>query len=700
LQQLLREDHRNIFTLIQKFHIEQGKIYPQLSDRADIIVMTDEAHRTQYDTLALNMRNALPHAAFIGFTGTPLMAGEEKTREVFGKYVSVYNFGDSVRDGTTVPLFYENRIPELQLANVTFNEDMERIVEEAELNEAQQQRLERTFAREYHLITSDDRLERIAEDIVKHFMGRGEMGKAMVVAIDKATAVRMYDKVQHYWHSSLTNLRRQWQRIPKDAPERKALLKKIKFMETTDMAVVVSQSQNEIEKLREKGLDITKHRKRLIQEDLEKRFKDDNDPLRIVFVCAMWMTGFDVPSLSTLYLDKPMHNHTLMQTIARANRVFHDKVNGLIIDYVGVFRDLQKALAIYGSATSSNLSQGDLPVKEKGELVADLQCAITEAEDFCKERDIDIQAILAAPVEDFQRMAQIQEAVDTLVASDESKKQYLSLAAAVARLYKAMLPDPVANTFSGIVALFVVLMREIQELGPGSDISGIMEDIEELLDLSVEAKHYVIRESSGPYGMNSQIDLSQINFDALRMYFEDAHKHIEADKLRSAISMKLTRMVQQNKSRANYQERFQQLIDEYNCGSANVEMFFENLILFAQALNEEDQRHIAEQLNEEELALFDMLTKPDVQLTDKEKDKVKKVARNLLATLKREKLVLDWRKKQQARAQVSTTIKTILDSGLPDSYTPAIFEQKCDEVYQHIYDSYYGQGQSIYSKAG
>ena len=207
LKQLLTEDHRFIFTLIQKFVTKKGQKYPKLSDRSDIIVMTDEAHRSQYDTLALNMRNALPKAAFIGFTGTPLMAGEEKTKEVFGDYVSIYNFRQSIEDGATVPLFYENRIPELQLANENFKEDLEDLIEQAELDDEQEKKLEREFAREYHLITRDDRLEKVAEDLVAHFMGREQGGKGMVICIDKATAVKMYDKVQKHWKAYLADLK-------------------------------------------------------------------------------------------------------------------------------------------------------------------------------------------------------------------------------------------------------------------------------------------------------------------------------------------------------------------------------------------------------------------------------------------------------------------------------------------------------------
>jgi type I restriction enzyme R subunit len=324
LRQLLREDHRHVFTLIHKFRTERGQAHPVLSQRSDIIVMADEAHRTQYDILAQNMRDALPQAAFIGFTATPLLAGEEKTREVFGEYVSIYDYRQSVADRATVPLYYENRIPELQLTNENFNQDMEQLLEQAELDEEQERKLEREFAREYHLITRDDRLEKIAEDVVAHFMGRGHRGKAMVVFIDKATALRMYDKVRKYWLRYMEGLKEELASAT-DRAQREELQEIIRYMEETDMAVVISPSQNEVEEMQQRGLDILPHRRRMVNEDLAGKFKKADDPFRIVFVCAMWMTGFDVPSCSTIYLDRPMRNHTLMQTIARANRVFRTR---------------------------------------------------------------------------------------------------------------------------------------------------------------------------------------------------------------------------------------------------------------------------------------------------------------------------------------------------------------------------------------
>ncbi len=692
LKQLLQEDHRHIFTLIQKFRTERGETYPKLSDRSDIIVITDEAHRTQYDILALNMRNALPNAAFIGFTGTPLIVAEEKTREVFGDYVSIYNYRQSTEDKATVPLYYENRIPELQLTNENLNEDMELLLDEAEMDEAQEKKVEREFAREYHLITRDDRLEKIAEDLVAHFMGRGYMGKAMVVSIDKATAVRMYDKVQKYWKRHLEELRQKLR--SSSGAEREELAEKIAYMEKTDMAVVVSQSQNEVEELKKKGADILPHRKRMVQEDLDEKFKDPKDPFRIVFVCAMWMTGFDVPNCSTIYLDKPMRNHTLMQTIARANRVFKEKVNGLIVDYVGVFRDLQKALAIYGSGSGGGIGEGDSPIKDKEALIALLKEALAAAATFCVEKGIDLGKIQAA--QGFERVKLLEDAVDAILVNDESKKRYLALADNVDRIFRAVLPDPMANQFAPARALFAVMAQRIRSLMPAVNISGVMKAVEDLLDRSIAAHGYVIREPSEKFGDEGLVDLSKIDFEALKAKFLGGHKRMEIEKLKTAIQTKLAQMIARNKSRIDYLEKFQRLIEEYNAGSLNVELFFKSLTDFVKELNEEEKRGIAEQLNEEELAIFDLLTKPEMRLTKKEAGEVKKVVRDLLETLKTGKLVLDWRKRQQARAAVRLCIEETLDQ-LPRAYTPEIYETKCDVVYQHVYDSYYGRGRGVYT---
>ncbi|MFH1930918.1 MAG: HsdR family type I site-specific deoxyribonuclease, partial [Pseudomonadota bacterium] len=695
LRQLLREDHRYVFTLIHKFRTEKGEEHPVLSQRSDIIVITDEAHRSQYDTLAMNMRTALPNASFIAFTGTPLIVGEERTRQVFGDYVSVYNFKESVDDGATVPLYYENRIPELQLTNENLNEDMERLLEEAELDEEQENKLEREFAREYHLIARDERLETVASDIVEHFTGRGFAGKAMVVCIDKATAVRMYDKVSKYWKQEIEILKKELAITPEE--KRTEIKTKIHDMEKTDMAVVVSQSQNEIEEMKKKGLDIVPHRKRMVKEDLDTKFKDPDDLFRIVFVCAMWMTGFDVPCCSTIYLDKPMRNHTLMQTIARANRVFQDKVNGLIVDYVGVFRNLQKALAIYGSGSGGGVNEGDTPVKDKAALVEQLRLAIAEATAFCLKKGINLETIKSSG--GFEQIKLLDNAVDAILVNDDSKRDYLLLAGNVNKLYKAMLPDPAAKDLAPGCILFDFIAQKIRSLTPPADISGVMEEVEKLLDDSIAAESYVIRDPAGAWTTEHVVDLSKIDFEALKAKFEQGRKRTEAEKLKGKISSKLRKMVRLNRTRMDYLERFQRMIDEYNAGSMNIDEFFKRLVSFAQGLNKEEKRGISEQLTEEELAIFDLLTKPEISLTKKEENQVKKVGRGLLEMLKREKLVLDWRKRQQSRAQVRVTIEDIFDRGLPQAYSPELYQKKCDAVYQHVYDSYYGAGKSVYSFA-
>ncbi len=696
LRELLREDHRFVFTLIHKFHTEKGKQHPVLSERRDIIVITDEAHRSQYDALAANMRAALPNASFIAFTGTPLIVGEEKTREVFGDYVSIYNFRQSTDDRATVPLYYENRKPELQLTNENLNEDMQRLLEEAELDEDQEKKLEREFAREYHLITRDDRLEKVAEDIADHFMGRGFRGKAMVVSIDKATAVRMYDKVRKHWSQRMHALRDEL--AAASANEKADIEEKLRYMQETDMAVVVSQAQNEIADMRKKDVDIAPHRKRMMQEDLDEKFKDENNPFRIVFVCAMWMTGFDVPCCSTIYLDKPMRNHTLMQTIARANRVFGQKKNGLIVDYVGVFRSLEKALAIYGTGAGGGVREGDNPIKDKAALVEELKKTIDEATKFCRKLGISFPKIHAAS--GFEKGKLLQDAAAAIMVNDETKQKYLTLANAVSVLYKAILPDPTAQHLAATCLLLDVIARTIRSLiiGPGGvDISDIMQKIEDLLDRSIASGGYVIADPLAAYGKDRHIDLSKIDFEALKKQFEKSRKQIEAERLRGLLNAKLKHMLRLNRSRMDYYQRFQEMIKAYNDGSLNVDEFFKRLVDFAQALNEEEKRGVAEQLNEEELAIFDLLTKPDMKFTKKEEQAIKKAARELLETLKRDRLVLDWRKRQQSRADVRLAIDMALDHALPPIVPAAILDQKCDLVYQHIYDSYYGQGQSIYA---
>jgi type I restriction enzyme, R subunit len=688
LRQLLAEDHRYVFTLIQKFRTEKGETHPIVSDRDDVIVITDEAHRTQYDILALNMRNALPNAGFLGFTGTPLIAGEERTRDVFGDYVSIYNFAASVADHATVPLYYENRIPQLQIANPTFSDDLMAIVEDADLDEAQERQLARTLGQQYELITRDDRLERVAQDIVDHFLGRGFPGKALVVSIDKVTAVRTFDKVQRFWAQRIE--RKQQELLRGDlTPEQTDLLtREISFMRNADMAVVISQSQNEVAEMTERGIDIKPHRKRMVEERLEEKFKDPQDRFSLAFVCSMWTTGFDVPSLSTVYLDKPLRNHTLMQTITRVNRVFPEKNNGLIVAYVDVFRNLQKALAIYAVGSKA----GDVPVEEKGALVDALREAVNDLMAFCAERDVDLDTL--GRLRGFELVAAGKRTIEMLMVDDDEKIAFLSRAALVDRIYKAILPDKRANEFSRVRAVSRFLADGIAAYTERPDLSGLLGRVEQLLDESVAAHEYLIPESEGL----ALFDLGTVDWDGLEDAFKQGRPRTAAQRLRSLLSARLTALVRLNPMRVDLVQRFEKLVADYNAGSLNTETFFQELLKFTKTLDSEDARSLSEGLTEGQLAVFDLLMRPSPELSDDEKLQVKNVAKELLTILKRDKIVLDWRKEQSTRAAVRVAVEVTLDR-LPEAFTRQLYVQKCDAVYQHVFDSYWDDGHSVYDRA-
>jgi type I restriction enzyme, R subunit len=683
LRDLLRGNHRYVFTLIQKFQTPDV-----LCDRGDVVVLTDESHRSQYDTLALNMRMALPKALFVAFTGTPLIVGEERTREVFGDYVSIYDFQQSVEDHATVRLFYDNRTPELRLENPNLNDDVYAVIEAADLDEDQEKRLERELGRQYHLLTRDDRLETVAKDIVQHFLGRGFQGKAIVVSIDKATALRMHDKVRKHWRAEQLLVDAEISRLTtygaKPDPERlRELQQRLDVLTTTDMALIVSAGQNEVEQMKALGLDIVPHRQRMNAESLDERFKDADDPLRLVFLCAMWLTGFDVPSCSTIYLDKPMRNHTLMQTIARANRVFPGKHSGLIVDYANVFASLEKALVIYAKGQG-----GTTPVRDKKQLVEELRKAVEAITGFCTAQGVDLASIEATS--GLSRLGHIADAVDRLISPDPLRKEFLTHERWANTLYQAVKPDPAVSQFSARVGVVRVIADTIRErTGPGrADITPVMAEINALLDRSIAADGFFFKEDSGAGGTNKAIDLSAIDFEALAKRFATTNrKNIELEQLRRAVRKQLDTLMRANPTRADFLTKFEALIESYNAGSRNIDDLFKELLALSRSLSDEEQRHVREQLTEAELTVFDLLTRPGPDLGPGERDEVKKVARHLLERV-RTALVLDWRQKAQARARVHNVIEETLDEGLPRVYTPELFKNKCAVVFEHVFETF------------
>lgn len=704
LKQLLSEDHRYVFTLIHKFRTAPGEQYPQLSERDDVVVITDEAHRSQYSTLALNMRTALPRAGFLAFTGTPLLGkkgelddADAKTYEVFGDYVSVYNFADAIDDGATLPLYYENRVPEVNLNREDIGSEIDAIIQAAELSDESEAKIESEFARAYHIITRDERLDTIAGDIVEHFMERepfssGVRGKAMVVSIDKATAIRMHDKVQLAWQARIGQLE---QRLTTAATwEKEMLLDELAYMQATDMAVVISSELNDEEKLAKKGLNLAAHRQRMRDEKLDEKFKDIHDPLRIVFVCAMWLTGFDAPCVSTLYLDKPLKRHTLMQTIARANRVYPGKAAGQVVDYINIFGALQEALGVYGGAAQEGHGSYEAggAAENKAVLLQEAQNAMEQARTYLLGQGVNLDQILAASAATLDKQTLIQQAVDVLM-EPAKLEQFTAHVRRINRIFKALLPDSGAVQFLPERALLCFLYKTIIEgMGDTLDDDDVLHVVRSQVDaLLDEAITTVEIKSNLPHPVN----IADIDFDALAQMLERTKKPGKPDveRLQRLIQLRIEPMVGKNPTRIDLQERFNELVKNYNLGASSAEQFFQQLREFVEALNEEDKRAAREGLSEPELSVFDLLCQ-DVALSASERDKVKALAKQLLETLN-EVLVIDWRKRQRTKARVQKIIDDVLQ-GLPDSFDDDRWEVACDKVFMHVYDKYQGAGQSVY----
>lgn len=709
MRKFLGQNKKVVFTLIQKFRYDKGKAFPRLFDpekeKREVIVMVDEAHRTQYKSLAENMRAGLQGAHYLAFTGTPLLGKERKTSTWFGDYVSEYNFQQAMDDQATVPLFYEKRVPEVLIQNDDIGEEFYQLLEDENLDDAQQEKLERKFSTEMEVIKRDSRLDTIAQDIVYHFPRRGYLGKAMVVSIDKFTVIKMYNKVQLQWKEEIKRLRGLVKSSVNDI-EKARFKKIIEYMRSVEMAVVFSDPKSDEEKFEKQGLDIKPHAKRLEQldkhgHDIEYNFKDPDHPLQIVFVCAMWLTGFDAPTISTLYLDKPMKDHSLMQTIARANRVaahkikghsgqFIEKKNGELVDYYNVFRNMKKALKDYAQGEDG---KDDKPVQEKKELFVLLDEAIAETVGFCKEKDIDLQAIIDEGSV-FKNIAKFEEFADILLRLDEWRKSFYVYDNTVSSLYEACKPEIFKQKPRKLIAVIQYLRGVIETHVEQADIDDVTQKIAELLDESVVVDNeeaFNHKEHQAEYKIvqkGKTWDLSKIDFEKLKEDFKDVqYKNIEIAEMRSFIADKLRKMLEQNHNRVDFAEKLQQIIDTYNAGGSSTENYFEDLMRFAEGMKEEDERHVREGLTEDELEVYDTLRKD--KLTKAEEQKVKLAAKHLITRLLDEHpkvLVQDWWQDSQTREIVKSAVEEVLDADLPKSYNIESFKEKTDKIYELILD--------------
>lgn len=678
LIQKLKGNPSFIFTLIQKFNKPDTE--PILPDH-DVIIMSDEAHRSQYGIFADNMMKLLPTAARIGFTGTPLLSDDNITARTFGGYISIYDFKRAVEDGATVPLYYENRGEKiLNLHNPEITDRILDAIERADLDADQQDKLEAEFAKEIHLMTAKPRLQSIAKDFVRHYSDLWTSGKAMFVCLNKVTCVRMYDYVQKYWQDEIERLKNRIKNVSQQ--EAQELRRKLQWMEETKMAVVISQEQNEIQTFKKWGLDIQYHRNKMVKNELDKDFKDSANPLRIVFVCAMWLTGFDVKCLSCLYLDKPLKAHTLMQTIARANRVAEGKSNGLIIDYIGIVKALRKALADY--TANVGCIDGTDPTVDKVKLIERILDTLEKAKLFLAERGFVLQDLICSY--DFPKMYYLQKGANIVCGTVEERKTFSAYASELNRLMKYTDRDDIDRNVRKAYEAVAAIYAEIKKKRKHINITDLMVEINNIISDYVEIEHsYMINEEV------KRFDISSIDFDLLRREFAKVkNQNLLMRDLEEIIQMKLDRMLFTNPERINYYERYQKIIDDYNSEQdrATIEKTFMDLMDLANKMNQEEQRYVREGFkSDEELTLYDMLFRNDLNKNDIKK--LKTVAAELLNKIKAKISEYDhWTDKQETKAAVDNLIRDTLWAELPECYDEASIWGYRQRIYEYVYTHY------------
>lgn len=677
LVEMLEGNPSYIFTLIQKFNQPDAK--PIIPDH-DIIILSDEAHRSQNGIFAENMCKMLPTASRIGFTGTPLFKYDNITERTFGTYISVYDFQRAVDDGATVPLYYENRSDMLDIQNPEINDELLAAVEAADLDVNEQSKLELELAKDIHIITAQPRLEAIARDFVSHYSELWTTGKAMFVCVNKVTCVRMYDMVQEFWTEKIKELEKQLKIASQQ--ESQELQRKLDWMKETEMAVVVSQEQNEIQTFRNWGLDIAPHREKMEKRELDKEFKDTDNPFRIVFVCAMWLTGFDVKSLATIYLDKPLKAHTLMQTIARANRVCDGKSNGLIVDYIGVIKALRQALADYTAGKGSGPKPDPAPNKQ--ELIERIIEIISSIKLFLTEHGFSLEKLVNAS--DFEKVALIQDGADAVCTTTEIKKRFEIQARELFRKFKYIESKEVSEETVQYKNAISAIYDQLQEKRKHADNSALMSQISEIVSDHVLVTRVIHSADS------KKFDISKIDFDRLRKEFEKApRKNLLMMDLQQLIEQRLTQMLKENPLRIDYYERYQAIVNEYNQDNKKdtIAVTFENLMKLISELDDEQKRYIAEGFDsDEELTIFDLLSR-DSDLSKEEIKQVKKLAQTMLVKIKARIHELDhWRDKEETQSIISVLIRDLLWADLPDSYDDKAVADYRQRIFEYIYQTY------------
>ena len=701
LKKRLKENHRYVFSLIHKFNKNVDPKQPY-SERDDIIVISDEAHRTQAGRMARNMRLALPNAAFIGFTGTPLFKQDEITKRIFGDYVSRYDFKRSEEDGATVKLVYENRGEKLGVARTDLNDRIAAKIEEAELDPDQAALLDKLLGQDYEVITADERLDKITADFVEHCATRWQSGKSMLVCIDKITCARMHQLIVPRWQAKAAavhrsaDAKRAQAEMAGDEAVRTALVEEAEeftaqatWLDETIVEITISEAQNEVKDFAKWGFDIIPHRARMKKGfetadgervDVETAFKSPGHPFRVTIVCAMWLTGFDVECLSTLYIDKPMKAHSLMQAIARANRVYPGKDFGLIVDYNGMLKSLREALAQYAVGDDGTGDEEIVaPIEERVQALIE---AIEATEAHLRGLGFDPATLIGST--GFTRIKGLKDAVEAVYTNDDAKRRFEVLARQVFVRFKALLMEPSAFAYAERHDNIEAIYKKLSERRDTADVTELLKELHRIVNEAILTQAPGDDQAEG-----LTFDLSQIDMEKLRDEFakDVRHKATALQDIREIVEQKLAEMLARNPSRMDYQQKYEEIVAGYNREKdrVTIEETFRRLTELMEELDAEQRRAVEEGLSEAELALFDLLKKESLGKAARER--VKQASRDLLASIKARLRELDrfW-EKEQTKADVKVFILDEVYTKLPTPpFTPEEKEVVAAEVYTHVW---------------
>jgi len=617
-----------VFTTIQKFFPEEkGDHHPVLSERRNIVVIADEAHRSQYDFIdgfARHMRDALPNAAFIGFTGTPIELTDKNTRAVFGDYISVYDIQRAVEDKATVPIYYEGRLAKLALDESERPKIDPRFDEVTEGEEVQRkEKLKSRWAQLEVVVGSDKRLRLIAEDIVNHFEERLKAmeGKAMVVCMSRRICVEL--------HREIVALRPAW----KDDDDARGAIK-----------VVMTGSASD-------PLDWQPHiRNKPRREALASRFRDAKDPLKMVLVRDMWLTGFDAPSLHTMYVDKPMRGHGLMQAIARVNRVFRDKPGGLVVDYLGLAQELKQALVTYTESggtgrTAIDQSEAAALMEEKYEVCAGLMHGF----DWSKW-------VTGSSVE---RLGLLPSAQEHVLAQPEGKDRFVQAVRELSQAFALAVPNERALEIRDDVAFFQAVRSVLAKCAPGQARP------EEDLDLAVRQ---IVSRAVAPEGVVDifaaaglkKLDISILSEEFLAEVREMPQRNLAVELLRKLLAGELTRRWRKNVVQArSFAEMLEQVMRRYQNRALETAQVIEELIGLARDMREAQARGEALGLTDDELAFYDALETNDSAVKVLGDEMLRTIARELVITV-RANVTIDWTVRENVRAHLRVLVKRLL----------------------------------------